>query len=297
MLGIELRPMTMGEILDRSFQLLRRHFKPLFLTALVGSAPVMVTYTLAGIPTGAAAPTISPSVGILFFAAIVVGLLLMAAAWGALVSEADQAVRGEPLTMGAALKTGMKALPRMVGAVILVYLALLGVMLPVGIVAGIAAAMGSVLGDNVAVYALIAVAIAVPAIMAFCVWAALTFLILPVLINERKGPIKALRRANELARGARVRVSAVAILSWVIVTLPTVGIPFLLGMGLSIWDPTAVGTISTTQLFLYQALSLLAAGVTTPFLAAAMVLTYHDRRVRREGADLELTVGAEAQPA
>lgn len=299
MAGIALRPMSIGEVLDRSFQLLRRHFRPLFLTALVGSAPLMGVYLLAGLPYGAAAGAgseLSAGAAILFLLGMVAGFALMSAAWAALVRQADQAIAGEQLAMGAALATGLRALPKLLIAALLVYLALFGLLLPVGLVFVVMAGVGAMIGNQVVATALVGVVVVAGGAVAFTVWGAIAFLILPALINEKLGPVKALRRANELSRGGRIRVVAVALISWLMVMLPTLGIPLVMGTGLAIlWEPAAAGMVSTTQMFLYQMLSLAAAGVTTPFLALCMVLTHHDRRLRREGADLAVPTEASTQ--
>lgn len=289
MIHPKMRPMGVGEILDRSFQALRSHFGTLVGTALVGFSPLLMFYMVAGVPYGAV-PEDALLAG-LGLALLVIGVLMlvgMAAVWAGLTHQVDQAAKGRPVTIVDGLKAGLRSLFRLLGAGIMAYLALLALILPVGLIAGFVAALGGLAGSGPVVVTLTVLAIAVPGVIAMVVWSALAFLILPALVIERRGPIKALRRANELARGGRLRVCATALLAWLVVILPTLGIPFMLGAGAVMWDPQAAGTMSGIQLYAYQGLTFGVSALTTPFLAAAMVYTYYDRRVRREGYDVEL---------
>lgn len=278
-----MRPMGVGEILDRSFQALRSEFGTLMGTALVGFSPLLMIYIIAGVPYGAVPEeAIVAGLGLTLLvlaAAMIVGA---AAVWAGLTHQIDQAARGRSVTVTEGLKTGLGALFRLVGAMILVYLALLGLILPVALIAGFIAAIGGAAPGAGGVILTI-LAIAIPGGIALVVWSALAFLILPALVIEKRGPIQALRRANELAKGGRVRVFVTAVLAWLVVVLPTLGLPFLLGAGALIWDPQAAGEMGAFQLYAYQGLTFGLSALTTPFLAATMVYTYYDRRVRREG--------------
>lgn len=294
-----LRPMGIGEVLDRSFQVLRSHFGVLVGTALAGMSPLLLLYLAMGVPYGTAAPgpDASPAMVLALVALFALMGLATAVVWAALTHQVDRAAAGEAVTVGAGLRKGIGSLLRLVGAGIMVYLALLGVMIPAVLIgfagAGIA---GALLGTGVAAGLVTAVAFGVPGAIAIVVWSALAFLIVPAVVLDGLGPIRALRRANQLAKGGRIRVFATAILAWLVVMLPAVGLPFMLGIGMAVWDPQAAGQMSTLQLYLYQALSFGVSALTTPFLAAAMVYTYYDRRVRREGYDVELASAA-MQPA
>lgn len=284
---LKMRPMGVGEILDRSFQILRARFGTLVGTALVGLSPLLGFYLLAGVPYGAV-PGQDVTVGVGIVAVAVLMVVGMVVVWAGLTHQVDQAAQGRPVTIGQGLKAGLRSSLRLVGAVILAYLALIGVMLPVLLIGGFLGAVGGAAASGPVMMTLLVVAIAVPAVIALVVWWAMTFLILPAMVIERRGPIKALRRANELAKGGRVRVCATALLAWLVVVLPAMGVPFLFGAGALMWDPQAAGDMSAMQLYGYQAMTFAISALTTPFLTAAMVFTYYDRRVRREGYDVEM---------
>lgn len=288
MMQPRIRPMGVGEILDRSFQTLRSHFGTLVGTALIGFSPLLAIYVIAGVPYGST-PTdpLAAGLGVILIVLVPLMLVGLGVVWAGLTYQADQAAQGRSPGVVEGLKAGFRSLLRLVGVGILAYLALLGLMLPVAIMGGALAAIGGAIGSDVGAVLVVA-AIAVLGVVAMVYWVALTFLILPALIVEGVGPIRALRRANGLAKGGRLRVSATAILAWLIVALPAFGIPFLLGAGSMLWNPEAAGELGAVQLFLYQALTFGVSALTSPFLAATMVYTYYDRRVRREGYDVEL---------
>ena len=285
----DLRPMAMGEVLDRSFQVLRRHLGPLFVTALIGIVPLLGIYLTAIPSTATVTPDFGPAMATVFFVLYILLLLTMAVSWGAVTREVDRAVQGEPVSVMDGLRHGLKAFFRVVGFWIMAYLAILAVFLPALLAAGVVMAIaGFLFGESVLGGLIGFVAAAVAFTAAGFVWAPIGFLGLPAVMIEGLGPVKALRRAHELGKGGRVRVGVTALVAWVIMALPTLGLSFAMGLGFAAFDPTIAGTASTTQLYLYQVASFLVTGLTTPFMVATMVFMYYDRRVRREGYDVEV---------
>ena len=293
----DLRPMAVGEVLDRSFQVLRGHVATLFVTAVLGTAPLLLVYLSAGMPYGAAIPEEQfAAVGGVMLLMVILFLVTITVSWAALTRQVDQAVAGSTVSVGDGLRQGLRAFPRVIVLAILVYL--IGVALAVP-AAGIAAVVGGVLGmflgtETVAVVLTVS-AMAAAFVAVALLWAPMAFLSLPALIAEGLGPLRALRRAHELGRGGRVRIMGTAIVAWIVMMLPAFGLPFLFGFGMALWTPEGAGTVPATQLYLYQAVSFLVGGLTTPFLVAVMVFTYYDRRVRREGFDVELASESIAQ--
>ena len=286
----DMRPMAVGEVLDRSFQVLRRHLGPLFVTAVLGSAPLLLIYLSAGTPYGATVsdegfPMMSGLV-VLFFGILIVSLTV---SWAALTREIDNAALGLTVGFGDGLRRGFRRFFGTFFLAILLYLTGAAILVPAALVAALLAGAGSlILGSGVAAVALTVVSIVLALVGAGVLWAPLAFLGLPVLIAEDTGPLRALSRAHELGKGGRLRIVGTALVAWVLMVLPAIGIPFLFGFGLSLWNPSTAGTIPATQFYLYQAATFLIGGLTTPFMVAVMVYTYYDRRVRREGYDVEL---------
>jgi hypothetical protein len=104
----------------------------------------------------------------------------------------------------------------------------------------------------------------------------------PIIGAEDVGPIDAMRRSWRLVMRRFWPVLGISVLIGVVSTLLSNalgGLPQVLALliGLDVaWPLLAVGTI-------------VGAVLTTPFVAAATVLLYLDLRVRNEGLDLELT--------
>jgi hypothetical protein len=290
----EIRPMSMGEVLDRSFQILRRHVGTLFVTAVLGTAPLLVLYLAmgtAGTPllTDAEMAAMSGTLVLAFLLFLVTGTI----SWAALTREIDQGVEGAPVTLGDGLRTGLRSFFRVLAYAILVYVVGFVIVLPVSLALfAVATVAGGLLGSEILAGVLAVLGFGTGLLLAALVWAPMAFLGLPALISEGIGPIAAIKRGHELGKGGRVRIVATAVVAWLVMMLPTVGLPFLFGFGMSLWSPETAGTVAATQLYLYQAVTFLVGGLTTPFLVAVMVYTYYDRRVRREGYDVELASAA-----
>lgn len=286
----DLRPMSVGEVLDRSFQVLRGHLAPLFVTALLGTAPLLLVYLAMGVPYGAAVPEsqLAAMTGMMMVM-LIVFVFAVSVSWAALTRQVDQAVVGGAVSLGDGLRHGVRAFFRMLAVGILIYLVGAGLLIPVGMVVALAAGVGSaLLGGGIAWMAVVVLAVVAAAVAALLLWAPMAFMAIPALISEELGPIEALNRAHKLGKGGRLRVVGTSLVAWIVMMLPTIGLPFLLGFGLALWTPAGAGTVSTTQVYLYQAMTFVIGGLTTPFMVAAMVFTYYDRRVRREGYDVEL---------
>jgi hypothetical protein len=285
----QIQPMGVGELLDRSFQVLRQHIGPLFITALIGTAPYVIVMAGAMTPAAADGSGESVAAAMIIVGAVVLMFLTTAIVWGALAHQVEAALAGRPVTVGDGLRNGLRHMWRLIGAGLGAYFLLMGLMVP-GALIGFAAAFfgGQVAGGGVAGVVLTVLAFAIPLGLAVVVWTALTFLVLPAVVIEGAGPIKGLRRGNQLAKGGRLRVFLTALVSYVVILLPTAGLPFLFGVGAEFWAPEVAGTVASTRLYLANGAVLLAGGVTTPFLVAVMVHSYYDRRVRREGYDVEL---------
>lgn len=298
MTGPHLRPMGLGEVLDRSFQVLRGHLGTLFITTLIGMAPLLVIYLSMGVPMGGALPEEElAAMGGLMFVSFLVFLVTVTVAWAALTRQVDQAVEGGAVSLADGARFGARNFLKVVALVLLVYLASAGLLLPAGIAAAAVGMAGSLFLSEAVATVLIAALLVAAFAVAGLLWAPLAFLSLPAMVAEGLGPIQALRRAHRLGKGGRLRVVATAVVASLVMMLPTIGLPFLFGFGTEFWMGAGAGTASALQLYLYQAVTFAVGGLTTPFMVAVMVFTYYDRRVRREGYDVELASEAIPQNA
>lgn len=252
-----LRPLNVGEILDRSFALYRSQFGPLLGTALTLYLPLAMMSAIGGVAaaSGSDAALAGGDILVLLIAPMMlVGVVLSIAA---LTYQASRAYMGHPATIGEAVRHGFARFFPLALAMILtgiaVFLGLFGLLI------------GAVI-----VYVLL-------------------FAVVPAVVIERRGPLSALQRSAELAEGDWWRICAVVLVAGLIATLPTMVVEFVLASATSADDPMTQGFVS--------ALGALVNALTYPFSVAATVILYYDRRVRAEGLDVELMAATAPVPA
>lgn len=280
------RPMTLGELLDRAFQLYRRNFVPMFVACLVVLVPAGVLSATINVGMNPATEAIG---GYLLGALLMV--FLVGIAWIAVTWQVDEVVQGRGPDVTAALRSGLRlALPLLL-LWILVYVLMIVAIVPPIVVGGVGSAAASFLPEGVTrIAGLAAVGALSLALAAVTItWAgSIAAVAVPALVAERLGPLAAMLRARELAKGGRLKVVGAALIAWLLSFAPVAGLLVLLGLGFGFWDPEALDTMTTGQLYLQQALQLGTGALTTPLFAAILVMTYYDRRARREGYDVEL---------
>ncbi|HEU0301265.1 MAG TPA: hypothetical protein VFR37_17505 [Longimicrobium sp.] len=285
-----LRPLGFGEILDGAFTLYRRNFPTFALTALAGIGAVMVAFAIFGgsmlaavASGGASAGAVGAMIGggLLMVVIIVIAFLVM---YGALASEAAQAYTGRAPTVAEGLRAGVRTAPRLFGAGFVASLGMVVVVMVVtfvfGVVTAIFANLGGLIGGLVMLLAGIGI------ICVYLAAIAMLFAVLPAVVVEGAGPIQALERSFQLARGALGRVLGVMAVSILITYLPLLAVMALTGGFAQMANPEAVP--STTEFVTQQILSLGVSILTTPFMVAVIVLLYFDRRVRTEALDVQM---------
>lgn len=281
------RPLGFGEILDGAFTLYRRNLVTFLVTALIPTLALMQLLSVIGSSAGATASN-DPAQILSAFVTLMMTLFLAALVyivmWAALTREASQAYLGQPATLGDGLRTGVRKLLPILGAGIVIVIALMAAYVAVAllfiIIAGAGAASGSE-GMSV-VFVLVATVVAAAA---YLMVIALLFAVLPAIIVEDKGPIQAIGRSFDLARGALGRVVGLMLVTLIIVYLPIIAVLWLTGGFADMANPQAPGTgRAMTQQLLGTGVGVL----TTPFMAAVIVLLYFDRRVRTEALDVQM---------
>lgn len=244
-----LRPLTVGEILDTSFTLYRRHFAALATVALVctGLPLVLRLFLEAG---GGFMSNLS--LAFLYGLSLVVLNLI---ATGATVFIVSESYLGRPITAREALHRATPYIGRiLVCSMIMGFTIMLGFFLLV--VPGVILATG--------------LALAIPSV-----------------ILEPRSASAALSRSWELTRGSRWRIFALAFTLLILLYVPVVAITGLLAVVLpqasgERFGPASVSTVAAiaiggvVQMFIY------------PLFYCVLTVTYYDLRVRKEGFDLEL---------
>ena len=201
-----------------------RNLRPFLLLAAVGYFPsflleIFATPEAASAGEAAAVPANHVAIGpvlLFFFATAILGVFLS----GAIAYLTITDLRGGRATVREALAGSLAAFPSLIGAFALISLMMLGI----GFVA-LLVLMGVVMitGDGpAAAWGVVAAPVgAVPALVVLVTF----YVVVPVVVVERVGPLVALRRSEVLTKGSRWEVLAFGIA--VIATMGVIGIVLL----------------------------------------------------------------------
>lgn len=252
----DLRPLSLGELLDRTFFLYRKNFL-LFVGIIALPHLVLLAFQLAGV-------ALQPEKGAGFavasilwnLATLVVNLGAVAVSQGATVIAVSHVHLERPVSIAESF-AGMKGR--------ILYLAL--IMIGYGVGVGI----GFLL-------------LIIPGIILGLMWA----LTIPVAVLEDKGLRDSVNRSAELTKGARGRVFVVYFLFAVLMYAAYMawGIPLFAIIAAMSRGPNTAATLLWTQIafpvgvFLSQCL-------VGPLMTIGLSLLYYDQRVRKEAFDLQ----------
>jgi len=252
--------MTLGELLDRTFFLYRRH-----LGLFVGIAALpnlaLLAFQLLNI-------AIRPQTGFRFSAAViltalvallvysVVYLVVLALTQGATIIAVSRLHLGESVTISDAFGSIKSRVSTLAFTMILV---------------GIGVAFATIL-------------LIIPGIILALMWS----LAIPVAVLERNSPRASLSRSSALTKGSRSRIFVVYVLFIVLVYIlySLWEVPILAAIGL-------FSELRSVALFPVWAQIALAVGqfltqcMVGPMLTIALSLMYYDQRVRKEAFDLQ----------
>jgi hypothetical protein len=311
----DLRPLGLGELLDRTFTLYRNNFwlfcgimaLPEAVTVLANLVFNLMTrnslrpFMTAPNPSAPPDPrAVFSQIGAIFgYASIItiVRLVIYAAA----VAATTLAVAAVYLGQRATIRDAYRKIRARLGAVIglfimlgLITLALL-VVAETGAIIGAVAAGAALSFISPVLAGVIAVILVFGAIIG-AAWLLMRFsLALPVILLEDRGVIDSMARSGQLTQGHRGRI----FLGLVIVGLITFAI------SAAITAPSSVllvmmslkGSFLPAWLVIAQSLSAGIAGTLTgPLLSIALALLYYDVRIRKEAFDLEAMLAASPVP-
>lgn len=291
-----LRPLGIGDVVDRVFRLYRERPLSLFLLGAIPFVVFLIAYfalsvwlvvnmlPLAGTFQRTADPlailnnqNFLQFIGAAFVYVILLSLFGLAVGSiiaGGVVDAAAAAHLGQPRTLGASLGVGMRAAPRIFLTGLLAFLAVFVVQIFFSIV-------GAMI-DN----ALVSFLVFLVYVFAVSYIEASWFIAPAVATIERHGPISSLRRSWQLATGFRWRIVGLGVLLFVLFIVLFVFMFVLLGLIAS--SSQAAGGIAFFIIFFAMVPAWL------PLFFGTMTVLYYDLRVRKEGFDLQLA--AEAMP-
>ncbi|HEU5287403.1 MAG TPA: hypothetical protein VFV20_03295 [Candidatus Limnocylindria bacterium] len=293
----QLRPLGVGDIVDRVFALYRS--RPLMFLA-VAAVPYLLLFVviaglglafatslvalggpLADIAAGRvpdlAAPSMRAAIVTAVALAIVSGVLaivILSAQSAGLIAATSSLYLRRPVGAGEAFREGLRAAPRIIGASILVFLIVVVLWIALGVVL--------VLANQAIVFALGILFGFVAMIYIFA-----STLVAPVVATlEHAGPMTALRRSWWLSDGSRWRIIGLQLL--LLVLNAVIGaLLSALFLGSFISDVTA-------RTIVQQVANLVTNVAWAPVQWGTFAVLYYDLRVRREAFDLQLA--AEALP-
>ena len=289
-----LRPLGVGDIIDRTLRLIRANIVLFIGIALIPDLIVEVLQRASGLSQtldpndltrllgpGGPAPVsrqLQPSNPGAIIAVVVVSIAVAVVQAGALIEAIGQRYLGRPITVREAYERGLRAAPRLILCGLTVGVAFGAVFLLFAI--ALAVFNASALGAVVVIVGVIGFFFVFP-------WAFLSLAVVgPALLLEGLGPIAAIRRSFHLMDKARSRTLGLYILVGIISSILGLvfGVLFLVSF---VTEPTIRAVLQTIA-------NVASSPITSPLVYGTLVILYYDLRVRKEAFDLQLA--AEALP-
>lgn len=311
---LDLRPLGLGELLDRTFTLYRNNFFlfcgimaiPESVIALAGAVfTLMVRRTVLPFVTAPQNPPPDPrqvlaNFGATFGTALIfdlVYLLIYIAAVSATTFAVASVYLGKTSTIRDAYRKIRGRIGALLGLFVLILIIIFAIAMVFGIVIALTAAIaGAAFSFISPVVSVLVTLVVVLGLLVLAGWLLMRFtLSLPVLLLENRGIVESMARSGTLTQGhrGRVFVGIVVIFAIALAINTAITAPAAIGM----LFVAAKGSFLPTWLVAAQALSSGIAGTLTgPLLSIALALVYYDVRIRKEAFDLEVML-APATPA
>jgi len=307
----ELRPLALGELLDRTFRLYRNHFWLFAGIMLVPSAvsiPFMVLiFSMQGSAVTGAPPLPKVVLGMVLFglAFLCFFCAVYAFAIGATTYAVSESYLGRKVTVREAYGKVRGSFWRIIGVVTIALLraygmlivAGIGIAFVVGISAGILAAIGRgqvppIVGIIIGLTMFLAY---LAGIALWLLWSLRYAVSIPALLLEKLGVLAALRRSVHLTRGRRWQMLVAIFLCTIIAYVGVIVFqgPFLMTMMLS----ARTGQFPEWLAYAFAMSGAVGGAITGPILLIALVLSYYDTRIRKEAFDLQFMMSSLDQPA
>lgn len=263
MAAFEIRPRRATELVDASFQLLRRFYPQLVTVSAVAMAPGVFMRILfrkeLSDPT-AMMTNRGPAIG-----AVLVSALCIAIADAVLIVATSDGYLEGTVDLSRALSVSANRLVSVIVAVILRYMS-------IGVVGGVMSIF-FVLATLSHLSALLVL------LLPFAIWLAVwiglrTFAVAPAVVLEGLGPIVALDRTWQLSKSCTAHIFFSLGLAWL---LYFVVAAVATGVGAALLSNSLTGILSALLIIPIY-----------PLLAVVSTLLYYDLRIRKEGFDLEV---------
>jgi hypothetical protein len=311
---VELRPLSLGELLDRTFSLYRRHFwlfvgimaipsafmipANVLLLSVQGS---MMNSVSSGQPPIMPTPRLIGGIAAGYLLFTVIFGVVYALAMGAATCAVADAYLGRSATVRGSFARVRGRFWKLMGVFFNILLRVMGFLLvfmgvAVGLVVGIGFASGA-RGNPVvtALVAILAVFVYIAGLV-LCVWFALRYSVsIPVLMVENTGVFDTIRRSVLLTRGRRGHIFLALLIGAIIAYVGIIVFqgPFMVFTMISAmrghWPPwlAPVSAVSAA----------IGGAITGPISMIVIVLLYYDTRIRKEAFDLQFMMSSLDRPA
>jgi len=259
-----LRPLTTGQLLDRTFQTYRQNFMLFAGISALPNACVLVlqlVFLIFSKSSGGNAAGVAIAAGALGFGFLIVNLIVTAISTAATTFGVSDVY----LEKATSISACFARVRGRVGSVIYTSLEL-GLRIGIGLILLI-----------------------VPGVY----WAGKYGLAVPAVVLEDIKAKQAFPRSAALTKDAISRIIAIYFLTWILTFVVAVG----LGAAVQLVAPTlakSAGTVTAAAFNLV--LNAIVTTAITPIMAIALTLAYYDQRVRKEAFDIENLMSLLGQP-
>jgi hypothetical protein len=261
-----LRPLSTGELLDRTFSLYRSHFG-LFIGIFALPHLVVLAFQCLGVAVRSPGNQLSAALTLFAWSmgALLLTMIVSAASHAATVVAVSEVHLDRPASV-------MDSFLRVKGQI----LGVIGLSLLVGLLVGLAF-----------------LALIVPGVLLAIQWS----LAVPAKVLENKSVTDAMSRSTDLTKGNRGRIFVI----WVLFFVLSIGVSLLMR-----WPVEALAGVSSAAALQRSSSAWQVALLVSTFIAECLVgplatialsLVYFDERVRKEAFDLQLMMSTLDTPA
>jgi membrane-anchored glycerophosphoryl diester phosphodiesterase (GDPDase) len=314
----ELRPLSLGELLDRTFTLYRGNFWVFVgIMAIPAALGIPITYLVLQFDVNLfanPATPVAPSPGLIlgflggYFLLMILLMIVYSIVAAAITYAVSESYLGRRASIAAAYKSVRGKVWRLFGVAVNVILRLIGIMMAVGaviglvgslILAGLGAAGAVATGSQIAmgiVVVIFVLGLYISALSAMIYLALRYAVAIPALVLENLGVLASIRRSVQLTRGRRGHVFIALLLAWIIsiVGLMVFYMPFyvptMILMARSHAVPGWLAMMSSVS-------AAAGSSITSPIFLIVLVLCYYDTRIRKEAFDLQFMMASLDRPA
>jgi len=306
-MALDLRPLTLGELLDRAFTMYRRHFRlfvglmalPSLFTLVFALTSELMQALARNKAESFAGATPEAIIGIFlggsiaFIAIFIAYLVTYMVTLGATTVAVSEIYAGREATIRSAYARVRGQIGRLMLLFLLIALRLMGIFVGVGFVmaiggAALATAVGGAAG---AVMSGIGLVVGVFGLMLGSFVFALRYSVsVPALMLENVTARNAIRRSVSLTKGSLGRAAVLAIFATILAyaALFLLQGPFTIGVVMAGPETNAALAFS----LMGAVAGTIGSAITGPIMIVALAVFYYDVRIRKEGLDLQLMVAS-----